>query len=63
MLLAIKYNEDDYYSNEFYSKVGGISLQEINIMEFEALLFLKHVLFVDKEFFYKYKLYLDQYVK
>jgi Cyclin len=61
--LAIKYNEDDYFSNEFYSKVGGISLQEINALEYESLILIKHTLFVEQEFFLKYKLYLDQYLK
>lgn len=63
ILLAIKYNEDDYYSNEFYSKVGGITLQEINMLEFESIVLIKHTLFVESEFFMKYKLYLDQYIK
>lgn len=63
ILIAIKYNEDDYFSNEFYSKVGGITLQELNVLEFESLLLIKHTLFVEKGFFYKYKLYLDQFAK
>ena len=31
LLIAIKYNEDDYFSNIFYSKVGGVSKKEKNI--------------------------------
>ena len=34
MLLAIKYNEDDYYSNKYYARVGGISLCELNELEY-----------------------------
>jgi hypothetical protein len=63
IVLAIKYNEDDYYSNEYYAKVGGVSLQEINVLEFEAVLALKHTLFIDEEFFNKYKVYLKHYLK
>ena len=33
LILAIKYNEDDYYSNEYYAKVGGIALKELNRLE------------------------------
>ena len=33
LMLAIKYNEDDYYSNEYYAKVGGIALKELNRLE------------------------------
>jgi hypothetical protein len=60
-LLAIKYNEDDYYSNDYYAKVGGISLQEINSLEYECVKLLKHKLFVDEEFYNKYETYLKQY--
>jgi len=63
LILSIKYNEDDYYSNEYYAKVGGISLLEMNNLELEAILLIKHRLFVDLEFFNKYKLYLKHYMK
>ena len=63
VVLGIKYNEDDYYSNEYYAKVGGVSLQEINVLELEAVLALRHTLFVDEEFFNKYKIYLKHYLK
>lgn len=61
--MSIKYNEDDYFANDFYAKVGGISMQEINVLEYEAILLLKHTLFVEHDFFSKYKIYLDQYSK
>ena len=63
IVLSIKYNEDDYFANDFYSKVGGLSLQEINVLEYESLILLKHNLFVEDDFFSKYKIYLDQYSK
>jgi len=56
LMLAVKYNEDDFYTNEFYAKVGGISLQEVNLLECETLKMIKHSLFVDEDFFNKYKL-------
>jgi len=51
-ILAIKYNEDDYYSNEYYAKVGGITLQEANLLEAEFLGFLKFTIFIDEQIFY-----------
>lgn len=63
VLLAIKYNEDDYYSNDYYAKVGGISLQEINSLEYECVKLLKHKLFIDEEFYKKYETYLKHYQK
>lgn len=63
IILAIKYNEDDYYANDYYAKVGGITLQEINSLEYECVKLLKHKLFVDGEFYKKYEMYLKQYQK
>jgi len=33
MVLAIKYNDDKFYKNTFYAKVGGISNEELGILE------------------------------
>jgi hypothetical protein len=60
-VIAIKYNEDDYYSNEYYAKVGGIALQELNMLEYECVKMLDHRLFIDEEIFEKYEIYLKQY--
>ena len=32
-MLAAKYLDDFYYTNEFYARVGGIPLQDINKLE------------------------------
>lgn len=61
ILTAIKYNEDDFYSNTYYAKVGGISLQEINNLESEFLNLIKFNLWIDSEIFMKYQNYLEQY--
>jgi hypothetical protein len=63
IVLSIKFNEDDYYSNEYYCKVGGVSLKEINALELEALLMINHKLFIEDDFFNKYKIYLKHYLK
>ena len=47
MILAIKFNEDDYYSNEYYAKVGGISMKEMNQLESNSLLLLDFNVFID----------------
>ena len=54
MIVAIKYNEDDFFSNEFYSKVGGVSKKEINKIEYEFLSLIDFSLFVDEEIYNKY---------
>ncbi len=47
VIVAIKYNEDDYYSNVFYAKVGGLSLEEVNFLEYEFLKLIDFEVFVD----------------
>ena len=54
MLVAIKYNEDDYYSNSFYAKVGGVSKSEIDVLEYEFLVLIDFNLYVSDDLFLKY---------
>ena len=60
-ILAIKYNEDFYDDNAYFAKVGGITLNEINILEKEFLDRINFRLFVSLEIFNKYNNYLNNY--
>jgi hypothetical protein len=46
ILLSIKYNDDDYYKNDYYSKVGGVAINELNKLEAELLDLLEYELYV-----------------
>jgi Cyclin len=48
IVIAIKYHEDEYYKNDFYAKVGGISLEEFNRLEEYLLINLNYKLFIDE---------------
>ena len=54
MVVAIKYNEDNFYSSEIYAKIGGLSIKELNYLEFHFLVLIKFSLFVEKDLFDKY---------
>jgi len=54
MVVAIKYNEDNFYSSEIYAKIGGLSIKELNFLEFHFLILIKFSLFIEKELFDKY---------
>ena len=54
MIIAIKYNEDNFYSSEIYAKLGGVTLKELNYLEFQFLILIKFSLFVEKGLFDKY---------
>lgn len=60
-LISIKINEDDFYSNSYYAKIGGISLSEINNLEDEFLRLIQFCLWTDINLFNKYKVYLEKY--
>ena len=57
-LLAIKFNEDCFYTNEYYAKVGGIDLKEMNYLERSCIELLNFDLFVDQNLYKKYVNYL-----
>ena len=58
IVLAIKYNEDYYDDNAYFSKVGGVSLTEMNDLEREFLTILDYKLFVNEDL---YKIYEDNF--
>ena len=53
-ILAIKYNEENYYSMIYYSKIGWVSVTELNILEYEYLILIRYKLFVQQKLFDKY---------
>ena len=54
MIIAIKYNEDNFFSSEVYAKLGGLSVPELNYLEFQFLILIKFSLFIEKDLFDKY---------
>ena len=61
LLLAIKYNEDLYYTNEQYAKVGGVSVQELNDLELYSIQLLNFNLFISEDIYEKYIQYITNY--
>jgi len=54
VLVAVKFYDDWYYDNVFFSKVGGVSSKELNILETEFLFLINFDLSVDSEMFLRY---------
>ena len=61
LLLAIKYNEDIYFTNEQYAKIGGVTLQEINDLESFSIDLLDYNLFISEDIYQKYLNYISNY--
>lgn len=54
VVAACKFYEDKFYSNEYYAKVGGISLQEMNKLEAIMLDMVHYELFITPQTFAEY---------
>ena len=55
ILVAIKFLEDKYFTNIFYSKICGIKTEILNKMEYEFVCGLNFEMYIEKDFFYKYQ--------
>ena len=53
ILLAIKYNEDKLFNNDFYGKVFGLSLKEVNYLEYSYLKILDFNVYIENKFLKK----------
>ena len=60
IIIAIKYNEDLYYDNKYYARIAGVTLKELKKMESEFLRLIKFELYVNKNIFEKYKMYINK---
>ena len=58
LVVASKYNEDEYYPHNYYAKIGGVSQGEIFILEYNFLSLINFKLYVTEELFCKYNDYL-----
>ena len=61
LLLAIKYNEDIYFTNEQYAKIGGVSLKELNCLEDFSIQLLNYNLYISEDIYQKYLKYISNY--
>ena len=55
LLIAIKFNEDKIYKNDYYSQIAGISNNELNLIEFYFLQIIDFQTFINENVFNMYK--------
>eukprot|EP01053_Blabericola_migrator_P006407 Blabericola_migrator_1__6406@NODE_322_length_9825_cov_103_602685_g259_i1_p3_GENE_NODE_322_length_9825_cov_103_602685_g259_i1NODE_322_length_9825_cov_103_602685_g259_i1_p3_ORF_typecomplete_len397_score18_95Cyclin/PF08613_11/1_3e34Cyclin_N/PF00134_23/6_7e08_NODE_322_length_9825_cov_103_602685_g259_i124823672 len=55
VMVAAKFFDDVYYSNSFYAKVGGLSLEEMNVLESHFLHLIKYDLYVSPREYERYR--------
>ena len=62
ILIAVKFLDDSYMNNAFYAQLGGITTNEMNMLELDFLLFLGFSLQVSSDLFSAYHNELKGYV-
>ena len=61
VLLAIKYNEDEFYDNKYYAEIAGIKPCELLFLEYSFFCICNLNLYVSDEIFINYSRYLNGY--
>ena len=63
VLISIKYNEDSYYDNKFYSEIAGVKLKELKMIEYTFLELNNFNVFTNDKEYEQYKIYLEEFNK
>ena len=61
VLISIKYNEDSYYDNKFYSEIAGVKLKELKNIEYTFLELNDFNVFINDKEYEQYKKYLEEF--
>ena len=61
LLLSIKYNEDSFFDNQYYSEIAGVKIKELKLLEFTFVSLVDFNLFVSDELYEKYRNYLENF--
>ena len=61
IIISIKYNEDNYYDNQYYAEIAGVKIKELKLLEYNFISLLHFNLFIKDEIYEKYKQYLFEF--
>ena len=63
ILIAIKYNEDNFYDNKYYAEIAGVKLKELKLIEYQFVELIDFKMYVSDEIYNKYNTYLNSFQK
>ena len=61
VIIAIKYNEDCFYDNKYYSEIAGVKLHELNNLENTFVQKCNFMFYISDDIFEKYSRYLNSF--
>ena len=59
LLVSIKYNEDSYFDNNFYSQIAGVKPNELKLLEYKFLEYNDFNIYVKDDEYKQYEKYLN----
>ena len=63
VLISIKFNEDTYYDNKFYSEIAGVKLKELKLLEYTFMELNDFNVFINHKEYEQYRKYLEEFDK
>lgn len=63
VIVSIKFNDDHNFNNSYYAKVGGVTVEVLNQLEYEFYILLEFKLWVGKVYYQKYLNYFNKFAK
>ena len=61
ILMGVKFNEDNFYDNKYYSQIAGVKLKELKVLEYNFIKMLNCELYVSRDLYDKYEIYLNNF--
>ena len=61
VLISIKYNEDSFFDNQYYSEIAGVKIKELKLLEYTFINMVDFKFYVSNEIYKKYLEYLDEF--
>ena len=61
VLISIKYNEDSFFDNQYYSDIAGVKIKELKLLEYTFVSMVDFNFYVSNEIYQKYLEYLDEF--
>ena len=61
VLISIKFNEDSYYDNKYYSEIAGVKLKELKMIEYKFLELNNFNVYISHKEYEQYRQYLEEF--
>ena len=59
VLISIKYNEDSFFDNKYYSEIAGVKIKELKLLEYTFIRMVDFDIYVSDDIYEKYRNYLN----